>query len=119
MSIAGALTAIAAALVLSAFVEALLEYVMGIWWKPLADETRKKVIMAVGLVLGIALAISFRVDLLASLGFAPGIVGQILTGAVVGRGSSYLHDFWNKITGAGGGGGGTSGTATPPGTTPQ
>ena len=85
------------ALVLAFIVEAVLEYVIGIWWKPLADETRAKVAMAVGLVLGIALCLAYSVDLLAELGLPAGIVGQVLTGALVGRGADYLHGFWKKL----------------------
>ena len=85
------------ALVLAFFVEAILEYVFGIWWKPMSEDLRAKVLMAVGLVLGVALCLSYRVDLLAELGLAPSIVGQVLTGAVVGRGSDYLHGLWKKI----------------------
>ena len=86
-----------AALVLAFFVEAILEYVFGIWWKPMPEELRPKVLMAVGLVLGVVLCVCYKVDLLAELGLQPSIVGQILTGAVVGRGSDYLHGLWKKI----------------------
>ena len=85
------------ALVLAFVVEAVLEYVLGIWWKPLSEELRPKVLMAVGLVLGIALCLSYKVDLLAELGLTPSIVGQIITGALVGRGADYLHGFWKKL----------------------
>jgi len=86
-----------AALVLAFVVEAVLEYVLGIWWKPLSEEIRPKVLMAVGLVLGIGLSLAYHVDLLAELGLSPSILGKVLTGALVGRGSDYLHAFWKKI----------------------
>lgn len=85
------------ALVLAFIVEAVLEYVLGIWWKPLPEEIRPKVLMTVGLVLGIGLCLTYRVDLLAELGLPSSIIGQILTGALVGRGSDYLHAFWKKL----------------------
>jgi len=85
------------ALVLAFIVEAVLEYVLGIWWKPLSEEVRPKVLMAVGLVLGIALSLAYKVDLLAELGLAPSILGRILTGALIGRGADYLHSFWKKL----------------------
>ena len=85
------------ALVLAFAVEAILEYVFGIWWKPISDELRPKVLMAIGLVLGIALCLSYQIDLLAELGLAPSIIGQLITGALVGRGADYLHGFWKKI----------------------
>ncbi|MDD4874313.1 MAG: hypothetical protein PHE15_04995 [Dehalococcoidales bacterium] len=86
------------AVILAFFVETLLEYLLGIWWKPLAAESRKKLVMAAGLLLGIGLAIGYKVDLMAELGFPPSIIGQVLSGAAMGRGSSYLHDLWKKIT---------------------
>ena len=87
------------ALVLAFTVEALLEYVLGIWWTPLSETVRPKVLMAVGLVLGITLCLIYKIDLLAELGLQAGIVGQILTGALVGRGSEYLHKWYNRIIG--------------------
>ena len=85
------------ALVLAAVVEAVLEYFLGIWWAPLTNAIRQKVVMAVGLVVGIILALSYKVDILAALGLAPSIVGQMVTGALIGRGSDYLHGFWKKV----------------------
>ena len=87
------------ALVLAAVVEAVLEYVLGTWFVPLANATRQKVVMAVGLVVGIALALSYQVDILAALGLAPSLVGQVVTGALIGRGSDYLHGFIKKVKG--------------------
>lgn len=85
------------ALVLAFIVEAVLEYALGIWWKPLSEVLRPKVMMAVGLAAGIALCVVYRVDLLAELGLQASIVGQVLTGALVGRGADYLHNFWKKL----------------------
>jgi len=85
------------ALVLAFIVEAVLEYVLGIWWRPLSEEMRPKVLMAVGLALGIALSLAYRVDLLTELGLAPSILGRVLTGALIGRGADYLHGFWKKL----------------------
>lgn len=85
------------AVILAFIVEAVLEYVLGIWWKPLSEEMRPKVLMAVGLVLGVALCLSYQVDLLAELGLPQSWVGKILTGALVGRGSEYLHQWYTKI----------------------
>ena len=85
------------ALVLATVVEAVLEYVIGVWWIPLANATRQKVVMAVGLVVGIALALSYQVDILAVLGLAPSIIGQIVSGALIGRGADYVHGFVKRV----------------------
>ena len=85
------------ALVLAFLVEALLEYVFGIWWQPISDEMRPRVLMALGLILGIVLCVLYDIDLVAELGLAPSLVGKILTGALVGRGSDYLHAIWKKL----------------------
>lgn len=85
------------ALVLAFIVEAILEYVLGVWWQPLSDKLRPKILMAVGLIFGIALCLSYKVDLLAELGLPPSILGQTLSGALVGRGAEYLHSFWKRI----------------------
>lgn len=89
------------AMVLACIVEAVLEYVLGIWWQPLSGETRQRVIMAVGLVIGVSLCLVYRVDLMAELGFKAGIPGQILTGMLVGRGADYLHNFWKMLKNVG------------------
>ncbi len=89
------------AMVLAFIVEAILEYVLGIWWQPLSGRMRKRVIMAVGLAIGISLCLVYRVDLLAELGFEATIIGQMLTGAIVGRGADYLHNFWKRLRNAG------------------
>ena len=86
-----------AALVLAFVVEAILEYVLGIWWQPGSDAVRARLIMAVGLILGVAGSLAYKVDLLAELGLQPSVVGQIISGALIGRGSDYLHGFWKKI----------------------
>ena len=85
------------ALVLAFVVEAVLEYVAGIWWKPLANATRSKVMMAFGLVFGVAVCVLYSVDLLAELGLEAGVVGQVITGVIIGRGSEFLHTFYNRL----------------------
>ena len=99
MDIAGVSGTLFGALVLAFIVEAVLEYVLGIWWKPLANEVRARVVMVAGLVCGIGLALSYHIDLLEELGLAPSTLGQVLSGALIGRGSDYLHGFWKKVTG--------------------
>ncbi len=98
----GAPHAFVSAVILATMVESLLEYVVGIWWTPLQNEQRKKVVLGIGLVLGIALAMAYKVDLIAAMGLQPSIIGQLLSGALIGRGSSYVHDFvakWSRCVG--------------------
>lgn len=54
---------------------------------------------AVGCVLGVTICTLAQVDALALLGVtlsAP-VVGYILTGVLVSRGASFVHDLWGKI----------------------
>jgi hypothetical protein len=60
----------------------------------------------IGIGMGIFLSVYYKVDMvaaLASLGgegsVEPSIVGFILSGLVVGRGSNAVHDFISKIIG--------------------
>ena len=91
--------AYASALVLAVVVESILEYVLGTWWKPLSNATRQKVLMAAGLIVGVVLALVYQVDILAELGLAPSIAGQVVTGSLIGRGADYLHGFLKKVKG--------------------
>ena len=49
-------------------------------------------------LVGIALALLYQVDLLALFGLAAihPIVGYIITGILIGRGSNYLHDLVDR-----------------------
>lgn len=88
---------VAGASVLAFVIEALLEYVAGIYWKPLEGEARKRVLMAAGLVLGIAACLIYRLDVLSTLGLPPSILGQFATGALIGRGAEYWHAIYKKL----------------------
>lgn len=87
------------AVVLAAVLESVLEYVFGIWWKPFPDEMRPKVLMGIGLVLGVAVCLVYGIDLLAAFGLQSSVFGQILSGALIGRGSDFLHQFLTKWSG--------------------
>jgi hypothetical protein len=49
----------------------------------------------VAALLGVALCVAYRLDLLLAAGFQVEVplVGHVLTGVVIGRGSSFLHQF--------------------------
>lgn len=56
------------------------------------------VLRYIAAVVGIALAVAYRADILALLGlpaWAPWI-GWIVTGLIIGRGSNYLHDLVDR-----------------------
>lgn len=52
------------------------------------------------LILGIVLAFAFQLDLLHSVGLAPDttVIGTILTGLFVGRGSNFAHDLISALS---------------------
>jgi len=77
--------------------ESLTEYLFA---GPLASLGRQHYLRYVAALVGVALCLAYRVDLLqASLGLAPGWppLGQALTGLILGRGANYLHDFYTTF----------------------
>jgi len=59
-----------------------------------------------GIAAGVFLSIYYHVDMIASLSWisggdylAPSMVGFILSGLVIGRGSNAVHDFITKVLG--------------------
>ncbi len=56
--------------------------------------------MFFSVILGIAVAIAYKVDLLSCINLESTIpyVGNILTGILVSRGSNYLYDFISTFT---------------------
>lgn len=85
------LTAIAVILMLAFFVESTTEYVFG-------EFLDKKVIKYVALAAGVAVALVFNVTMLSSLAglTVNPYADMVLSGMVMGRGSSYVHDFYSK-----------------------
>lgn len=53
------------------------------------------------LVVGLILAFTLNIDLLAKVGLNPrfDIVGIILTGIIISRGGNYVHDFLGRVKG--------------------
>lgn len=79
--------------VLAVLVEAVWEAAKMVW-----QDGKFSVSMIATLVIGIALAILSGADLCAAVGIGlPPIVGQIVTGILISRGSNYLHDLISKI----------------------
>ena len=54
---------------------------------------------AVSAAIGIAMCVSAHVDALSALGVEITVpfIGQAITGLLVSRGSSFLHDIWDSI----------------------
>jgi hypothetical protein len=89
---------------LAALVEGMVEYLISWWLKqtgkeypPEEERNRTMAIRYAAAAIGIFLCIAYGVDLLALLGLeakAPFVIlGPVLTGILVGRGSNYVHDF--------------------------
>ena len=81
---------------LAFLVESSTEYFFGTW---LEGEWLK----LVAVIMGIAIAVGFNVDLLALVGYTSPVpyVGAILTGIILSRGSDFLHQAYNALVGAG------------------
>jgi hypothetical protein len=86
------------ALILAFLAEGLTEYFAGPifkWLARLVQFPELADLRYVAALVGIGLAFAYRLDLLLAAGFHPTdpIIGLILTGLVIGRGSNYLHQF--------------------------
>ena len=84
------LTALAIVTMLAFFVESMTEYIFGEWMS-------QKAIKYTALVVGVVAAFAFNVTILKSLA---GLdvnpwADTVLSGLVLGRGSSFLHDFYS------------------------
>lgn len=79
---------------LATLVEGMVEYVLGTIFDKLYWQKYAWALMYVSLAAGIGLSLYYRIDLLALIADQPvTLVGQLLTGLVIGRGANYLHDF--------------------------
>ena len=76
--------------------EALIEYAnmavrdKGVDWRVIASA-----------VIGVGVALAFGIDLFEVVGIAARVpvVGMVLTGVIISRGSNYIHDILKKIMG--------------------
>ena len=90
---------LAGALALAVLIESMTEYIFG----TVADHVPalvpyKWLLMYVAAAWGVGVCIYYQVDLI-SLIFQqePTVVGVVMTGLAVGRGSNYLHQFISKF----------------------
>jgi hypothetical protein len=77
--------------ILAVLVEGLMEYfgqTAPSGWKPY-----------IAALVAVLLCIGYQADLLGELGYIPRfpLIGEILTGLVIGRGSNYLNDLWEMV----------------------
>lgn len=81
--------------ILAVTVEALIAYVLP---KNQTEEPREW-IKYVSAVLGVAICVVYNADILATLGVLTPVpyVGAVITGLIVGRGSNFLNDFFNRV----------------------
>ena len=82
---------VAGALLLATFVEGLINYLFGVN----EGEYKRHWIRYIALVAGIALAIAYQLDILSLTGLVAihPMIGYIVSGLIIGRGSNYLNDF--------------------------
>lgn len=80
-------------------VEALIEVVKG--WLPQRIETPGWLWPLLGAVLGVGLCVLAGIDLLrlAGLSLKWAGVGEVVTGVLISRGASFVHDLWRKLRG--------------------
>lgn len=91
--------AIMAVLMAAMILEALLQVIKG--WVPEDRTPPGWTWPAVGAVLGVALCLLGKVDLLEEAGLYLSIpyVGSVLTGILISRGASFVHDLWKRLRG--------------------
>jgi uncharacterized membrane protein AbrB (regulator of aidB expression) len=100
---------IAVAFSLSFLTESFVEYLFGtVFDKVVKLAQYKWLMMYVAALVGIGLALYWKIDLIAVIAngvaqmtnnepaWKVSIVGQVLTGITIGRGSNFLHDFLAK-----------------------
>jgi hypothetical protein len=82
---------IALVFALAIICEGIVEYI----FSPLPSQYKPYVAAA----LGVLVCVAYNADVLALLGAQAGVpyVGAVLTGLLIGRGSSYMHDIVSRI----------------------
>jgi len=91
--------AIGAVFLLAVAVEALIQVIKG--WLPSGVSAPGWVWPVTGAALGIALCLLADVDLLrlAGVDLKSPPAGMVLTGLLISRGASFVHDFWASVNG--------------------
>ena len=79
---------------LATLVEGMINYIFG-------DKNNTFYLKYMALILGVVLAIIYKVDILAMAGLVTEVsfVNYILSGMIIGRGSNYVNDLISTIRG--------------------
>jgi hypothetical protein len=90
---------LAGAFALAFLIESLVEYLVG---EPINHSPKlipfKWLLMYVSACIGVGLSIFYKIDLIALIFQREAtIVGIVITGLAIGRGSNYLHQFVSKF----------------------
>lgn len=91
------MTTITSVLIAAFILEAVIQVIKG--WVSEDKQTPGWVWQIVGAILGVLLCLLGNVDMLKQAGlplFVP-YVGQVLTGILISRGASFIHDVWDRI----------------------
>ncbi len=93
------LLVIAIAFALAFLTETLVEYFFGEVANHVPKlQPYKWLLMYVAAIVGVALSLFYKIDLLALIIQQPGtVVGTVISGLAIGRGSNYLHQFVMKF----------------------
>ena len=80
---------------LATFVEGLIEYLFA------KDGVSQPVLKYAALLIGVILAIAYKVDILAMIGLVTTVpfIGYVISGIIIGRGSNYVNDVFTMIRG--------------------
>jgi hypothetical protein len=104
------ITNFAAILILATLVEALVEYLIKPFFADpdtetggiinLPENVRTLILRYISALVGVGLCLAYGQDLLAvvDLHSVSPVIGQVITGIVIGRGANYLHDLVSRWT---------------------
>ena len=86
---------VAQIMLLAVLAEGFVEYIFG-------ELLHERVMLVVSLAVGVVLALLYQVDilLLVKLEAMHPVVGQVLTGFIISRGSNYVHDLSKRFFGS-------------------
>ena len=85
-------------IILSLFVEAIVQTVKPIWDKTAGEVTIAEIVsMAIGVVIAVVAKINFLVGVIDVTEPVLLYVLYVLTGVALGRGPSFVHDLWGNL----------------------